>query len=56
MKTIKDYGASIPQHEVESIARCLLPEIYRFFESEEGKIEFEKWKEKQIKAGKEVDS
>ena len=37
----------IPQHEVESLARCLLPEMQRYFESEEGKQEFEKWKKEQ---------
>jgi len=28
-------------------ARCLLPEIRKFFESEEGKREFEEWKKKE---------
>ena len=37
----------IPQHEVESLARCLLPEMRRYFESEEGKAELTKWKEEQ---------
>jgi len=55
MKMIKDYGASIPQHEVDSIARCLLPEIYKFFESEDGKTEFEKWKAKQAQSKIEID-
>ena len=40
----KDYGTGIPKHEIESLARCLLPEIIKFFESEEGKQEFEQWK------------
>ena len=43
MKT-KDYGTGIPQYAMESLARCLLPEIQKFFESEEGKREFEEWK------------
>ena len=34
----------LPQQELESLARCLLPEILSFFESEEGKKEFEEWK------------
>ena len=42
----------IPQHEVESLARCLLPEMQKYFESEEGKQEFEKRKKEQ-KAEKE---
>jgi len=44
----KDYGTGIPKHEIEALARCLLPEIQKFFESEEGKQEFEEWKRKQI--------
>ncbi|MCK9478685.1 MAG: hypothetical protein M0R40_04185 [Firmicutes bacterium] len=42
----KDYGIGIPKHEIETLARCLLPEIQKFFESEEGKQEFEEWKRK----------
>jgi hypothetical protein len=33
----------IPQHEIDSLARCLLPEIQKFFDSPEGKREFEEW-------------
>ena len=33
-KKINDYGTGIPYHEVEAIARVLLPEIQAFFESE----------------------
>jgi len=40
----KDDGTGMPKHEVEVLARCLLPEIQKFFESEEGKREFETWK------------
>jgi len=39
----------IPQHEVEQLARCLLPEIQRFFGSEEGQQELKKWEEEQEK-------
>ena len=46
----KDYGTGIPKHEIESLARCLLPEIIKFFESEEGKQEFEEWKAAQEKS------
>ena len=31
---------------IEALARCLLPEIQKFFESEEGKQEFEEWRAK----------
>ncbi len=34
----------LPQQELESLAQCLLPEMLSFFESEEGKKEFEEWK------------
>ncbi len=46
-KKRKDCGANIPEHEIEELARCLLPEIQKFFESERGKLEFEEWKKKQ---------
>lgn len=39
-----DYGTGIPLHEVEAMARVLLPEIQAFFESEEGQREFAEWK------------
>ena len=42
-----DNSANIPEHEIESLARCLLPEILKFFESEEGNKEFEEWKQKE---------
>lgn len=38
------YGTGIPLHEVEALARVLLPEIQAFFESEEGQREFTEWK------------
>lgn len=40
----KQLDTNIPQHEIEALARCLLPEIQKFFESPEGKKEFEEWK------------
>lgn len=46
-KKQKDYGTGIPRYEVEALARSLLPTMQAFFESEEGKLEFEEWKEKQ---------
>ena len=39
----KQPDTNIPQHEIEALARCLLPEIQKFFESPEGKKEFEEW-------------
>lgn len=35
----------IPDCEIESLARALLPEIRKFFESEEHQREFEEWQE-----------
>nr|WP_325302047.1 hypothetical protein [uncultured Dysosmobacter sp.] len=42
-----DHGTGIPYHEVEALARVLLPEIQAFFESEEGQREFAEWKAQQ---------
>ena len=39
--------SDIPRHVLESIARCLLPDIQAFYESEEGQREFAEWKKKQ---------
>ena len=46
-KKPNDHGTGIPLHEVEALARILLPQIQAFFESEEGQKEFTEWKEKQ---------
>ena len=35
---------NIPQHTIEAIARCILPDILAFYESEEGQREFAEWK------------
>ena len=34
----------IPDFEIETLARCLLPSLRDFFESPEGKAEFARWK------------
>ena len=34
----------IPQHEIDALARCLLPELIAFYESDDGHKEFEQWK------------
>ena len=36
----------IPKHEIEAIVRAFYPAVVAFFESEEGKREFEEWKAK----------
>ena len=35
-------NSGIPQHEIEHIARCILPDILAYYESEEGQREFRK--------------
>ena len=45
----KPNNTGIPQYEIEALARCLLPEIQKCFESEEGQKEFAEWKSEQKK-------
>lgn len=40
---------NIPQFEITALARCILPAIQRYYESEDGKREFDEWKLKQEK-------
>lgn len=42
-------GMNIPDYAIESIARCLLPKIQKFYESKEGKRVFAEWKAKREK-------
>ena len=39
--------SDLPKHEVEAIVRAFYPAIVAFFETEEGKHEFEEWKAKE---------
>ena len=41
----------LPQELIESFARFLVPEIRKYYESEQGKKEFKEW-EKRQKEGK----
>ena len=41
VKRINNSG--IPQHELEHIARCILPDILAYYESEEGQRAFREW-------------
>lgn len=43
------HKSNIPKEELETIARCFLPDIIAFFESEEGKREFDEWKQQKEK-------
>ena len=48
-------NTSIPQREIEIIARCIFPDILAFYESEEGQREFAEWKAQQAeKQDKEI--
>ena len=40
-------NSDIPQHQIEAIARCIMPDILAFYESEEGQREFAEWKMQQ---------
>jgi hypothetical protein len=45
LKTPADREAFIPpKHEIEAFARCILPAIRKYFESEQGQREFAEWK------------
>ena len=37
-------NTNIPEHIIEAIARCLLPDIIAYYYSEEGRREFSEWK------------
>ena len=37
-------NSDIPQHQIEAIARCIMPDILAFYESEEGQREVAEWK------------
>lgn len=38
------YDVELPQSIIESFARFLVPEIRKFYDSEEGKRKFDEWK------------
>jgi hypothetical protein len=42
-------ACDIPDEVIKEIARCLVPDIIAFFETEEAKREFEAWKVEQEK-------
>ena len=41
--------SDIPDEVIESLARCILPSIRAYFESEEGQKEYKEWIEKKKK-------
>ena len=50
MKKNENDNSNIPGFEIDSLAMVLLPAIQSFFESDEGKKEFEKWKREKARA------
>ena len=46
-----DLMSGLPAHEIEALAKCFLPDILDYFNSEEGKKEFEEWKNNRINKG-----
>ena len=44
---IADEMYQVPADAIEALARCLLPGIRSYFESDEGKTTFAEWKSKQ---------
>jgi len=50
-KKKKQDDFQIPNEALERLARRLLPEIQKFFDSEEGKREFEEWKKNKERKG-----
>ena len=42
-------NAPYPDYVIETVARCLWPDIQAFFESEEGQRKFAEWKAEQEK-------
>ena len=43
----KTSDVELPQSIIDSYARFLIPEIKKYYESEQGQQEYEKWKAKQ---------
>ncbi|MBR1456640.1 MAG: hypothetical protein IJ594_05720 [Oscillospiraceae bacterium] len=44
----KSPGMDIPDFAIERIARCLLPMIQSYYESDEGKQDMAEWEQRQI--------
>lgn len=40
-------NTNIPEYQIEAIARCLMPDILAFYQSEEGQREFAEWKKRE---------
>jgi hypothetical protein len=44
--------SGIPDHEIEALARCFLPAIREYYETEEGKRAFAEWERERSICGK----
>ena len=51
-KRRKDYGTGIPRHEIEALARALLPTMQAMFEDEDIQKEFAEWQAKRAEESK----
>ena len=45
-------NSDIPDYAIEAVARCILPDIMTYYQSEEGQREFAEWKTRQNKKTK----
>ena len=43
-KRMNDHGTNIPIHVINALAKSVLPDILKFYESKEGQEYFKKWK------------
>ena len=48
------YEIELPQSVIESFARFLVPEIRKYYESEQGKREFAEWEAKREKSAEQA--
>ena len=51
-KRHKDYGTGIPRHEIEALARALLPTMQAMYEDENIQKEFAEWQAKRAGGNK----
>lgn len=54
VRETRAFVGHIPNFVIVKIARALIPSIKAFFESDEGKIEFEKWKRQKDNSEKKI--
>ena len=51
-KRHNDYGTGIPRHEIEALARALLPTMQAMYEDENIQKEFAEWQAKRAEDNK----